>query len=124
MTRLDYILQGVLVKGAESGYFKVEKMRFPSKTDKSTIHYNSKITIENIPLAAYDYVVNGKSAIEWVMERYQITTNKDSGIKNNPNDWATEVGNERYILDLVLSVITVSLETVGIVKGLPGVKFE
>ena len=99
-------------------------MRFPSKTDKNTIHFNSKINIENIPLAAYDYVVNGKSAIEWVMERYQITTNKDSGIKNDPNDWATEVGNERHILDLVLSVITVSLETVGIVKGLPGVKFE
>lgn len=116
--------EGVTVKGQESGYFKVEKMRFPSKDNKSQINFNSKITIENIPSEAYEYVVNGKSAIEWVMERYQVTINKDSGLKNDPNDWATEVGNERYILDLVLSVITVSLETVAIVKGLPGVKFE
>ena len=61
------------------------------------------------------------------MKKYppkQNTPNKPRGIKHDPNDWATEVGNERYILDLVLSVITVSLETVGIVKGLPGVKFE
>ena len=116
--------EGVTVKGAESGYFKVEKMRFPSKDNKSQINFNSKITIENIPLEAYEYVVNGKSAIEWVMERYAVTINKDSGIKNDPNDWATEVGNERYILDLVLSVITVSLETVGVVKGLPKIKLE
>jgi predicted helicase len=114
--------EGVLVHGAESGHFKVEKMRFPSKSDKSTILFNSRITIDNIPSEVYEYVVNGKSALEWVMERYAVTTHKDSGIKNDPNDWATEVGNERYILDLVLSVITVSLETVAIVKGLP--KFE
>lgn len=82
-------------------YFKVVKMRFPTKEDKSKIIFNSKITIENIPLAAYEYVVNGRSAIEWIMERYQVTTNKDSGIKNDPNDWADEVGNPRYILDLV-----------------------
>lgn len=116
--------EGVIVKGAESGHFAVEKMRFPSKTDKSTLLFNSRITIENIPSEVYEYIVNGKSALEWVMERYAVTTHKDSGIKNDPNDWATEVGNERYILDLVLSVITVSLETVAIVKGLPMGKFE
>lgn len=110
---------GVKVIGAESKHFKVEKMRFHSKEDKSKIIFNSKITIENIPLAAYDYVVNGRSAIEWIMERYQITTNKDSGIKNDPNDWAEEVGNPRYILDLLLSIIRVSLETMEVVKGLP-----
>ncbi len=73
---------------------------------------------------AYDYVVNGKSAIEWVMEHYQITTHKVSGIRNDPNDWAKEVGNPRYILDLLLSIINVSMQTVMIVDGLPGVKFE
>ena len=102
--------------------FKVEKMRFPSKTDKSTIHFNSQITIENIPPEAYEYIVNGKSALEWVMERYQITTHKESGIRNDPNDWATETEKPRYILDLVLSLITVSLATVAIVKGLPTLK--
>ncbi|MDR0231679.1 MAG: hypothetical protein LBI82_06115, partial [Dysgonamonadaceae bacterium] len=70
------------------------------------------------------YVVNGKPAIEWIMERYQITTHKESGITNNPNDWAKETGNPRYILDLLLSVINVSMQTVEIVKSLPEVKFE
>jgi predicted helicase len=108
----------------EINLYKVEKMRFPSKADKSKIIYNSHITIENIPAEAYEYVVNGKSAIEWIMERYAITTHKESGIVNNPNDWAIETGNPRYILDLLLSVINVSVQTVEIVKGLPEVKFE
>lgn len=81
-------------------------------------------TISDIPAKAYAYVVNGKSAIEWIMERYAVTTHKESGIKNDPNDWAKEVGNERYILDLLLSVINVSVQTVEIVEGLPGVGFE
>lgn len=112
---------GVRVLGAESGQFRVEKMRFPSKTDKSRILYNSHISVENIPAEAYEYVVNGKSAIEWVMERYAITTHKDSGIRNDPNDWAAECGNPRYILDVLLSVIRLSVETVEVVRGLPGV---
>jgi len=73
---------------------------------------------------AYEYEVNGKSAIEWIMERYQITTHKESGIRNDPSDWATEVGNPRYILDLLLSIINVSMQTVEIVEGLLGLKFE
>ncbi len=115
--------EGVIVKGAESSFFKVEKMRFPSKDDKSKILFNSRITVENIPAEAYEYVVNGKSAIEWIIERYQITVHKESQIKNDPNDWADEVGNPRYILDLLLSIINVSVQTVEIVKGLPKVKF-
>jgi predicted helicase len=113
-----------IVTGAESSFFTVEKMRFPKKGQKDTINYNSKITINNIPEKAYEYIVNGKSAIEWIMERYQITTHKDSGITNNPNDWSEEVGNPRYILDLLLSIINVSVQTVDIVNGLPKVKFE
>ena len=116
--------EGVNITGAVSGFYKVEKMRFPKKDQKDTIIYNSQITISNIPAKAFEYVVNGKSAIEWIMERYQITTHKESGIKNDPNDWATEVGNPRYILDLLLSIINVSVKTVGIVEGLPKVKFE
>jgi predicted helicase len=114
---------GVVVKGAESEFYHVDKMKFPKKDQKDTIIYNSKISISNIPAEAYEYVVNGKSAIEWVMERYAVTTHKDSGIKNDPNDWATEVENPSYILDLVLSIINVSVQTVEIVKGLPKVKF-
>jgi predicted helicase len=116
---------GVTVKGEESNFFQVApKMRFPKKDQKDTIIFNSKITIENIPAQAYEYVVNGKSAIDWIMERYQVTTHKESQIKNDPNDWAAEVGNPRYILDLLLSIINVSVQTVEIVNGLPKVKFE
>ena len=122
------IPQSEIEKAMQSGEmetinYQVEKMRFPSKTDKSKIIYNSQITIENIPATAYKYVVNGKSAIEWIMERYAITTHKDSGITNNPNDWATEHNNPHYILDLLLSVISLSVETVEIVNGLPKLTF-
>lgn len=113
----------VVVTGAEHGNFRVEKMRFKSKDDKSTIVFNPFITVSNIPLKAYDYVVNSRSAIEWVMERYQIKTDKDSGITNDPNDWAIEHNQPRYILDLLLSVITVSMETNKIVKNLPKLYF-
>ena len=116
--------QEVTVTGAETGHFTVEKMRFPKKGQKDTIIYNSAITIQNIPAKAWDYTVNGKSAIEWIMERYQLTTHKESTITNNPNDWAKEVGNPRYILDLLLSVINVSVKSVEIVEGLPKLKFE
>lgn len=115
---------GIQVSGDDSGFFKVEKMRFPKKGQQDTILYNSKIVISNIPVKTYEYVVNGKSAIEWIIERYQITTHSESGIKNDPNDWSEEVGNPRYILDLLLSVINVSVQTVDIVAGLPKVKFE
>lgn len=108
--------------------YHVEKMRFgkiDSKTaDKSIIHYNNAITIENIPAEAYEYIVNGKSAIEWIMERYAITTDKKSGITNDPNDWAREHNDEKYIFNLLLRIINVSMQTVEIVKGLPKLKFE
>lgn len=126
---------GVTVTGEDSGFFRVEKMRFPKKdgmvrekkkkvNDTSTIHFNSKITLSDIPDKACQYVVNGKSAVEWIMERYRVKTDKKSGITNDPNDWAEEVGNSRYILDVLLSVINVSVQTVDIVEGLPKVRFE
>ena len=120
--------KGVKVTGAGTGdlkdLYKVLRMRFPKKDQKDTIIYNSKITIENIPAKAYEYVVNGKSPIEWIMERYQVATHKESGITNDPNDWAKEVGKPGYILDLLLSIINVSVKTVEIVEGLPKVKFD
>lgn len=113
----------VNVSGDDGKFYTVEKMRFPKKDQKDTIIYNSKISITNIPARAYEYVVNGKSAIEWIMERYAVTTHKESQITNNPNDWAEEVGNPRYILDLLLSIINVSVQTVDIVNGLPKIDF-
>ena len=108
--------------------YRVDKMRFgklDSKTaDKRIIHYNAGITIENIPLEAYDYVVNGKSAIEWVMERYAVKTDPASRIENNPNDWCREHDDPKYIYNLLLRIITVSLETMKIVRSLPKLKLE
>ena len=100
--------------------FYVEKMKFAKKGEKDTVIYNNKIRIKNIPVEAYDYIVNGKSALEWVMERQGVSTHKDSGIVNDANDWAIEtMDNPRYPLELFLRVITVSLETQKIVNNLP-----
>lgn len=100
--------------------FRVTNMKFASKADKTTVIYNSKITMKGIPLEAYDYIVNGKSALDWVMERQGVSTHKDSGIVNDANDWAIEtMGNARYPLELFQRVITVSLETMKIVRSLP-----
>ena len=95
-------------------------MKFGKGKDKTVIHYNDFITVRDVPLEAYDYVVNGKPAIEWVMERQAVTVDKDSGIVKDANDWATEtVGDARCPLSLLLRVITVSLETMKIVRSLP-----
>ncbi|WP_180126738.1 MULTISPECIES: type ISP restriction/modification enzyme [unclassified Acinetobacter] len=100
--------------------FYVEKMKFAKKGEKGTVVYNKRITIKDIPVEAYDYVVNGKPALEWVMERQGVSTHKDSGIVNDANDWAIEtMNNAAYPLELFLRVITVSLETMKIVKSLP-----
>ena len=100
--------------------FYVEKMKFAKKGEKGTVIYNKRITIKDIPVEAYEYVVNGKPALEWVMERQGVSTHKDSGIVNDANDWAIEtMNNPAYPLELFLRVITVSLETMKIVKSLP-----
>lgn len=105
----------------EAGDLRVDKMAFgkkDGKPDKSVIVYNSHLTLRDIPLEAYDYVVNGKSAVEWVMERYAVAIDKSSGIKNDPNEWSTD---PRYIVDLVKRIVRVSVETARIVKGLPAI---
>ncbi|MFZ7249949.1 DEAD/DEAH box helicase [Avibacterium avium] len=105
--------------------FYVEKMKFVKKADKSKVKYNEKFTIENIPLEAFDYIVNGKSALEWVMERQSVKVDKDSGLINDANDWAKEtMHNPKYPLELFLRVITVSLRTREIVQSLPKLEIE
>ena len=103
--------------------YRVEKMKYGKRgkdKDLTTLIYNAKITVTGIPLAAYDYVVNGKPALDWVVERQCVKTDKDSGIVNDANDWAIEtMNNPRYPLELFLRVITVSLETMKIVRSLP-----
>ncbi|WP_345096094.1 type ISP restriction/modification enzyme, partial [Bartonella acomydis] len=104
-------------------FYYVTEMKFAKagkEKDKSTVIYNSNITITDIPLEAYEYIVNGRSALEWVMGRQCVKTDKKSGIVNDANRYAVEtVGNPAYPLELFQRVITVSLETMKIVKNLP-----
>lgn len=111
-------------------HYFVDKMTFPKVRneagklvpDKSRIIYNGNITIENIPAKAYEYIVNGKSAIEWIMERYAVTQDSKSLIINDPNEWSKEHGKPTYIYDLLLSIINLSVQTVDIVNSLPKLK--
>lgn len=119
--------EGCTIDAVEDPSYRVEKLAYgkiagqkgDAAKDRSTIIYNSSITIRNIPLEAQEYVVNKKSALDWIVERCCVSTDKDSGIVNDFNDYAKEMGDEKYIFNLILRVITVSLETMKIVKSLP-----
>lgn len=121
------VYDGVEITPLVNPSYKVTKMRFAKKRDEngksvndlSTIIFNSDITISNIPEKAYEYVVNGRSAIEWIMDQYQVKTDKKSGITDNPNDYSED---EKYIFNLLLRIINVSVQTVDLINSLP--KFE
>ena len=121
------VYDGVEITPFVNPSYKVTKMRFAKKrnekgksvNDLSTIIFNSDITISNIPEKAYEYVVNGRSAIEWIMDQYQVKTDKKSGITDDPNDYSDD---EKYIFNLLLRIINVSIQTVDLINSLP--KFE
>ena len=113
--------------------YRVTKMKHPrvrndegkSVNDLTAVIYNDHITVKDIPEEAYDYVVNGKPAIEWVIERQCVKTDKASGIVNDANDWAIEtMNNPRYPLELLLRIITVSLETNKLINNLPPLEID
>ncbi|WP_194904892.1 DEAD/DEAH box helicase [Catenulispora rubra] len=97
-------------------FYRVEKMKFGATGDRSKIHYNRNVTVSGIPAEAYDYQLGARSAIEWIIDRYQVKTDKASGIVNDPNDWSDD---PRYIIDLLARIVTMSLETIKIVNALP-----
>jgi predicted helicase len=110
--------------------YRVLKMKHPKVTDphgadgakiedRSRIIYNDWITVGAIPERAYGYELGSRSAIAWVMESNRVRTEKASGIRNDPNDWATEHNDPTYILDLVGRIVTVSMRTLDIVGSLP-----
>ena len=106
----------------EDNDYRVSKMVFgkkQGKPDQSVIIYNPHVILRDIPLDAYEYVVNGKSAIEWIMERYQVKIDKASGIKNDPNDWSED---PRYIIDLIKRIVRVSIESVRIINAMPALQ--
>ncbi len=103
--------------------YQIEKMRFAkiningkSVNDKRKIIYNAHISLENIPPKAYDYVVNGRPAIEWIMDRYQVRIDKASGIINDPNTYSKD---KQYIFNLLKKIIRLSLKSVDIIEELP-----
>ncbi len=101
--------------------YKVQKIRFLAKDKKDTIIFNDSITISNIPLQVYDYQINGRSPLEWVIDQYQYSVDKESGIIDDPNKFDENKGG-KYVFDLILSLITVSLETQKLIKELPEYK--
>lgn len=123
------VYKGVDIQLSEQTSYKVTKMKFAKKrdengksvNDRSTIIYNNDITISNIPEKAYRYVVNGRSAIEWIMDQYQIKTDKKSGITDDPNDYSND---EKYIFNLLLRIINVSIQTVDLINSLPEFEVE
>lgn len=103
-------------------FYRVQKLRWGGKTrtpDKTQIVVNDNITLTGIPDEAHDYMLGSRSALEWLLDRYQVKTDKASGIVNDPNDWGLEHDNPRYIVDLIKKVTYVSVETMKIVKALP-----
>ncbi|TIC83616.1 damage-inducible protein [Nocardioides sp. GY 10113] len=114
-----YAFFSVGSKKMSFGKATAEQKAAGMKYDRSVIQYNDRITLRGIPEDAYRYMLGSRSAIEWIIDRYYIKTDKASGIVNDPNDWSREVGEPRYILDLLARVVTVSVETNKIVDGLP-----
>ncbi|WP_242678073.1 type ISP restriction/modification enzyme [Helicobacter pylori] len=112
----DSVKYTTLMNAEVEGYYDVVKM----KKDKDRIIYNHHITITQIPKKAFDYVINGKSAIDWVIERYSITTDKDSLIENNPNHYA----GGQYVFELLCRVITLSVKSVDLIEKISKKRFE
>jgi len=119
----DTSLEPAVTGKPSDGFYCVKKMVFakgPSGAkDRSKIVFNRRISLTGVPEASYRYMLGPRSAIEWIMDRYQVTTDSGSGIINDPNDWCAEQGEPRYILDLVKRIVTVSLDTMAIVDALP-----
>lgn len=104
-------------------FYRVQKLQFGPKKDKTRIKYNGHLTLKGIPDEVYNYILMGnRSALEWVIDRYQVKTDKKSLITNDPNDYCRAVNNPRYIVDLIKRLVTVSLETQKLVGTLP--RFE
>lgn len=107
---------------SDPDFYRVTKPRYGGNArskDLSTIVYNANVTLRGIPDEAHEYMLGARSGLDWIIDRYRVKTDKASGIVNDPNDWAAEHEDPRYIVNLIKRVTTVSVETMGIVAGLP-----
>jgi hypothetical protein len=111
--------------GAPNGHRCEQDRKFcsvPQLIQRGSGRY--RIAVSGIPEEVYRYQLGSRSAVEWVIDRYYVKTDKASGIVNDPNDWSREAGDPRYILDLLARVVTVSVETMRIVDGLPALEIR
>ncbi|MGN2299608.1 DEAD/DEAH box helicase [Micrococcus luteus KDCGSN] len=111
----------------EAERYRVTKMKYGGKAgawDKTVVKYNGYLTLSGLPVEAQRYTLGSRSAVDWILERYQVKTDKASGIVNDPNDWGREHGDPRYIRDLLGRIVTVSVETMKIVDALPTLEVE
>ncbi len=120
----EYPLSEETALGGESDpeFYRVQKLRWGGNNrtpDKSQLVVNSNVTLTGIPDEAHEYMLGSRSALDWILDRYQVKTDKASGIVNDPNAWGLEHGNPRYIVDLIKKVTYVSVETVKVVNSLP-----
>jgi predicted helicase len=117
----------VQLSGPIPADLRVEKMRYggkPGNLDRTTIRVTKTLTITGIPEEAHEYRLGSRSALDWILERYQVKTDKASGIVNDPNDWGVEHDDPTYIVRLIQRIVTVSIETVKIVQALPVVSIR
>ena len=108
-------------------FYRVQKLKYGGSArnkDLSTIVYNANVTLSGIPDEAHEYVLGSRTALDWILDRYQVKTDKASGIVNDPNDWGLEHDDPRYIVDLIKRITTVSVETMKIVKNLPALELD
>src|SRR5699024_3031622 len=108
-----------IVYSSSNPSYKVDKMRHPKKDELSTIIFNNDIIIQNIPEKAYEYDVNGRAAIQWIMDQYQVFTDPRTGIIDDPNEYSDD---GKYIFNLLLSIINLSVKTVDLINSLPPLK--
>ena len=99
--------------------YQVTKPVWAKRTDRTSLKYNEYLTLHGIPEAAQQYQVNGRSPLDWVIDRYKVSVDKKSQIKNDPNDYCREIGQPDYVVDLIKRLVTVSLNTQQIVSTLP-----
>ncbi|MEX5304864.1 DEAD/DEAH box helicase [Kocuria sp. CPCC 205258] len=121
-TAEPYPLTEVVKDGAPTDpaqLYRVSKPKYGTGKDKTKIIYNAWITLERIPAAAHAYMLGPRSGLDWLIDRYQVKVDKNSGIVNDPNDWAAEHATARYILDLIKRVTTVSVRTNEVIGTLP-----
>lgn len=109
----------LVVPDDEFEKYRIQKLQWTKRAERTGIRVNEYLTLEGIPPEADEYKIGGRSPLEWIIDRYQVKQDKASKIVNDPNDWLREHNNPRYVVDLIGSLVTLSLETQRLIGELP-----